>query len=139
MSFLFDASSILQLIKSLEEDRALRVIAEGCILDLSKYEVGNALWKERILRHTITDDEFHEFFGLLTTVILQSKVLGIRAQDLPDVARIAAKEKTTFYDASYIEVAKSQNLTLMTEDTKLARIATKYAKTATIKDLQRGR
>ncbi len=137
MRFLLDASSTLQLIKKLEEDMALRILSEGCVLDLGKYEVGNALWKEHILRHTITEDEFDEFFRLLTSVIIHSKIVRVEAQDLPDVAKIAAKEKITFYDASYVEVAKGQNLILITEDQKLAKAAAKYTKTATTNDLQR--
>lgn len=137
MRFLLDASSTLQLIKKLEEDMALRILSEGCVLDLGKYEVGNALWKEHILRHTITEDEFDEFFRLLSGVIIHSKIVRVEAQDLPDVAKIAAKEKITFYDASYVEVAKGQNLILITEDEKLAKAAAKYTKTATTNDLQR--
>jgi predicted nucleic acid-binding protein len=125
------------LIKKLEEDMALRILSEGCVLDLGKYEVGNALWKEHILRRTITEDEFDEFFRLLTGVIIHSKIVRVEAQDLPDVAKIAAKEKITFYDASYVEVAKGQNLILITEDEKLAKAAAKYTKTATTNDLQR--
>ena len=137
MRFLLDASSTLQLIKKLEEDMALRILSEGCVLDLGKYEVGNALWKEHILRRTITEDEFDEFFRLLSGVIIHSKIVRVEAQDLADVAKIAAKEKITFYDASYVEVAKGQNLILITEDEKLAKAAAKYAKTATTNDLQR--
>jgi predicted nucleic acid-binding protein len=137
MRFLLDASSTLQLIKKLEEDMALRILSEGCVLDLGKYEVGNALWKEHILRRTITEDEFDEFFRLLAGVIIHSKIVRVEAQDLPDVAKIAAKEKITFYDASYVEVAKGQNLILITEDEKLAKAAAKYTKTATTNDLQR--
>lgn len=137
MRFLLDASSTLQLIKKLEEDMTLRILSEGCVLDLGKYEVGNALWKEHVLRRTITEDEFDEFFRLLTGVIIRSKIVRVEAQDLPDVAKIAAKEKITFYDASYVEVAKGQNLILITEDEKLAKAAAKYTKTATTNDLQR--
>jgi predicted nucleic acid-binding protein len=91
------------------------------------------------LRRTITEDDFDEFFRLLAGVIIHSKIVRVEAQDLPEVARIAAKEKITFYDASYVEVAKGQNLILITEDEKLAKAAAKYAKTATTNDLQRGK
>lgn len=137
MRFLLDASSMLQLIRSLEEDASLRVLSEGFVLDLGKYEVGNALWKEHILRHAITEGEFHEFLQLLTNVLLHTKILRVEAQNLSDVAKIAAKETITFYDASYIEVATDQKLTLITEDAKLAKAAAKYTKTAKASDLQR--
>ena len=57
MKFLFDASSLFQVIKSVSEDGALRVLDENCILELTKYEVGNALWKEYVSHHTIGEDE----------------------------------------------------------------------------------
>jgi predicted nucleic acid-binding protein len=136
MKFLLDASSTLQLIQSFAEDTTLHILKESFVLDLGKYEVGNALWKEHTLRHTLTEDEFHEFFRLLTSVILQSKILRVEAQNLPDVAKIAAKEKITFYDASYVQVATSQKLVLITEDARLAKTAAKYTKTTTTNHLQ---
>jgi predicted nucleic acid-binding protein len=139
MRFLLDASSMLQLIKKLEEEMALRVLSEGCVLDLGKYEVGNALWKEHILRHTITEEEFDEFFRLLASVLDQSKILQVETDALPSAAKIAAKEKITFYDASYVEAARGQDLVLITEDEKLAKAASKYVKTGTTVDLQRGK
>jgi predicted nucleic acid-binding protein len=137
MRFLLDASSVLQLIKKLEEETVLRVLSEGCVLDLGKYEVGNALWKEHILRRTITEDEFDEFFRLLTSVIIHSKIIRVEAQDLHGVAEIAAREKISFYDASYVEAARGQDVALITEDAKLAKAASKYAKTGSVVDLVR--
>src|SRR3990170_2841734 len=123
MKFLFDASSMVQVIKSCEEEKTLRLLNENCILDLTKYEVGNALWKEHILHRTIGADEFRELLGLLRTIILRTKVLSVDASALPDVAEVAEKERITFYDASYVMIAKVQNLTLVTEDVRLAKVA----------------
>jgi predicted nucleic acid-binding protein len=135
MKFLFDASSMIQVIKSCEEEKALRLLNENCILDLTKYEVGNALWKEHVLRRAIEADEFRELLDLLRTIILRTKVLSVDAQDLPDVAEVAEKERITFYDASYVVIAKVQNLTLATEDANLAKAASKHTKTVPAKDV----
>lgn len=135
MKFLFDASSMVQVIKSCEEEKTLRLLSENCILDLTKYEVGNALWKEHILHRTIGADEFRESLGLLRTIILRTKVLSVDASALPDVAEVAEKERITFYDASYIMIAKVQNLTLVTEDVRLAKVASRHAKTVSGKDV----
>jgi predicted nucleic acid-binding protein len=135
MKFLFDASSMVQVIKSCEEEKTLRLLSENCILDLTKYEVGNALWKEHILHRTIGADEFRELLGLLRTIILRTKVLSVDARALPDVAEVAEKERITFYDASYITIAKVQKLTLVTEDTHLAKTAAKHTKTAAARDV----
>jgi predicted nucleic acid-binding protein len=135
MKFLFDASSMIQVIKSCEEEKALRLLSENCILDLTKYEVGNALWKEHVLRQALEADEFRELLDLLRTIILRTKVLSVDAQDLPDVAEVALKERITFYDASYVVIANVQNLTLATEDASLAKAASKHTKTVPAKDV----
>ena len=135
MKFLFDASSVIQVIKSYEEEKSLRLFSENCILDLTKYEVGNALWKEHTLHRTIGADEFRELFDLLRTVMLQTEVLSVGAHELLDVAEVAEKERITFYDASYVVVAKVHDLTLVTEDRHLAKAASKHTKTASGKDV----
>jgi len=134
MKFLFDASSMVEVIKSCEEENTLRLLSDNCILDLTKYEVGNTLWKEHILSRAIEADEFRELLDLLRTIIPRTKVLSVDAQDLPDVAEVAEKERITFYDASYVTIAKAQNLTLVTEDTNLAKAASKHTKTVPAKD-----
>jgi len=135
MKFLFDAGSMVQVIKSCEEEKTLRLFSENCILDLTKYEVGNALWKEHILHRTIGGDEFRELLDLLRIIILRTKVLSVDAHELPDVAEVAEKERITFYDASYVVIAKVQDLTLVTEDTHLAKAASKHTKTVSGKDV----
>lgn len=135
MRFLFDASAVLQVIRGFEEEKALRMLGENCILDLTKYEVGNALWKEHVLHSAITEDEFHEFLDLLRSVVVRAKILAPDPENLSDVAGVAAKEKITFYDASYIAIAKIRKLTLITEDGRLAKVASKHAKVATSKDI----
>jgi predicted nucleic acid-binding protein len=135
MKFLFDAGSMVQVIKSCEEEKTLRLFSENCILDLTKYEVGNALWKEHILHRTIGADEFRELLDLLRTIILRTKVLSVDAHELPDVAEVAEKERITFHDASYVVIAKVQDLTLVTEDTHLAKAASKHTKTVSGKDI----
>jgi len=135
MKFLFDASSVVQVIKSYEEEKTLRLLSENCILDLTKYEVGNALWKEHMLRRAIEADELKELLDLLRTVILRTKAISVDAQDLPRVAEVAKNEGITFYDASYVIAAKVQNLTLVTEDANLAKAASKHTKAVHAKDI----
>jgi len=55
--------------------------------------------------------------------------------DLPDVAEVAEKERITFYDASYVTIAKVQNLTLVTEDANLAEAASKHTKAVPAEDV----
>jgi hypothetical protein len=53
-----------------------------------------------------------------------------------DECGVAAKEKITFCDASYVHVAAGQGLTLVTEDSRIRKVAAKYAKTTTTQYLQ---
>lgn len=108
------------------------MLGDNCILDLTKYEVGNALWKEQVLHRTIGEDEFREFLDMIRSVVRHTKVLAVEAEKLSDVAEVAAKERITFYDASYVTVARAHSLTLITEDSELTSAASKYAKTGRV-------
>jgi len=136
LRFLFDACSVLQVIKDLSEEEVLRILGESCILDLTKYEVGNTLWKEYMSHHIIEEDEFRELLALFQNIILRTKILTVEASNLSDVADVAAKEKITFYDASHIVIARHQDLTLVTEDEQLSKTSSKYTKTITNKQIR---
>lgn len=135
MRALLDASAVLQVIKSFENEKALRVFDDNCVLDLTKYEVGNGLWKEYALQHAIGEDEFHEFLDSLRTVVDRAELLVPDSRNLLDIAQIATKERITFYDASYIAMAKMRKLALATEDSKLSKVASRHAKTKSTGDL----
>jgi len=136
MRFLFDASSILEMIRGFEEEATLRILSKNAVLDLTKYEVGNALWKEYVLRHVIGKSEFQEFLSLLRGVILRTQAFSVKSEDLSEIAQVAAEERVTFYDASYIDVARAHGLTLITEDEVLMKAASKHTKTASVKEIR---
>lgn len=135
MKYLVDASSVFVILRSLEEERALRLLSENCFLDLTKYEVGNALWKEHKLHHAIQQKEVEEFLDLFREVLSRTKILIVEPDDLSKVAGIATDEMTSFYDASYIIAAKNRNLTLVTEDTQLTKVASKHVRTMSSKQI----
>jgi predicted nucleic acid-binding protein len=135
MNYLFDASSLLQIIKNLDEQNALRLLTDNYVLDLTKYEVGNAIWKQHRLRHAIDEKEFYELLDLFSEILPKVKVVAVEDGELRNVAEIAAKEKTTFYDSSYIVSAKRRDLTLVTEDGNLAKLAAKRVKVTSGKQL----
>jgi predicted nucleic acid-binding protein len=130
MKYLFDASSVLPITSNMDEQRALRLFANGYLLDLTKYEVGNAIWKQYALRHSIDEKELNQLFDLLGRILPKAKVVAVAAEDLADVAKIAVKEKATFYDSSYIASAKRWDFTLVTDDSHLAKLAAKEVKVA---------
>ena len=112
---ILDASALYPLLKRLGE-KAASLLTKLAILDLTKYELGNALWRENKL-------------GLLenweNTIVLWSKIMeemptySIDIQHLRDVEKIAVERDLTFYDASYIYMAEARNLKLVTEDEEL--------------------
>ena len=112
---MLDASALYPLLKRLGE-KAASLLTKLAILDLTKYELGNAVWKEYKL-------------GLLKNwenpIVLWSKIMEemptyrIETQHLRDIEKIAVERDLTFYDASYIYMAETQNLKLITEDEEL--------------------
>ena len=112
---MLDASALYPLLKRLGE-KAASLLTKLAILDLTKYELGNAVWKEYKL-------------GLLKNwenpIVLWSKIMEemptyrIEMQHLRDIEKIAVERDLTFYDASYIYMAETQNLKLITEDEEL--------------------
>ena len=88
-----------------------------------------------MLHRTIGADEFRESLDLLRIIILRTKVLSADAHALRDIAEIADRDRMTFYDASYVMISKAQDLTLVTEDARLAKAASKYTKTLSAKDV----
>ncbi len=135
MKYLFDASSMLQIIKNLDEQKTVRLLTDSYVLDLTKYEVGNAIWKQHALRHTVNEKEFYQLLELFSTIFPKAKVVAVEDGELRNVAEIAAKERATFYDSSYIVCAKRWDLTLVTEDGKLAKLAAKRVKVVSSKQL----
>jgi len=112
---MLDASALYPLLKRLGE-KATSLLTKLAILDLTKYELGNAIWKEYKL-------------GLLKNwenpIVLWSKIMEemptyrIEMQHLRDIEKIAVERDLTFYDASYIYMAETRNLKLITEDEEL--------------------
>ncbi len=135
MKYLFDASSILQIIKNLNEQKTLHLLTDSYVLDLAKYEVGNAIWKQNALRHSVDEKEFYQLLDLFSKILPKAKVVAVEDGELRNVAEIAAREKATFYDSSYIACAKRWDLTLLTEDGNLAKLAAKRVKVASSKQL----
>ncbi|WP_054856544.1 hypothetical protein [Vulcanisaeta sp. JCM 16159] len=56
MSYLFDASSIMNIIKHMKRG-ALSILRGNYVLDLTMYEIGNALWKDVTLFRILTENE----------------------------------------------------------------------------------
>ncbi len=124
-SLLFDASSILTLVRELRRDAADK-LADGATISLAYYEVGNALWRECFLLKRISRGEaevllkdIYEIMGQMTVASLQSENEGNAVLD------IACKFNLSFYDSAYLAEADKSKSTLVTDDKKLAAMAQK--------------
>ena len=113
MKYLIDTSALYPLILTLR-DKVLLYIDILFVLDLTRYEVGNVLWKE-YRRGRIK--------SLETAILLFQEVLDsmnrLMIDDIGGVLKIAVDKNITFYDASYIYIAEKMGLKLVSEDDEI--------------------
>lgn len=112
---IIDASALYPLLKKLGE-KAASLLAELAILDLTKYELGNAIWKEH--RQGLLEN-WEKTIEEWSKIMEEIPTYTIEASSLKDVEKIAVERDLTYYDASYIFVAETRNLILITEDKEL--------------------
>ena len=117
MSYLLDANAFLDLVR-----RKKTLIAGQYILDLTIYEIGNAIWKEVTLFRTLTKDEAIQFMTDLMNIIQKMNIIRIQ-EDLNQIMSLAIEKHLTFYDAAYLHFAAKKGLTLVTNDKKLFSVA----------------
>ena len=111
MSYLFDASSIFEAIVR----NKVEVLAGNYTVELARFELGNVLWKRR---DCVNAEKYKSLASLVKRTLNLMEVLSIDCNEA-EVAELADRLNITFYDASYVFLAKSKNLSLVTEDKKL--------------------
>lgn len=117
---LYDTSALLNLI--LKGSGSLAVLQEQAVLDLTIYEFGNSIWKISYLQKKITKEEACSLLEVCLTVRANMKVMNI--QDIEEeVKKISLDTGLSFYDSSYLALAKTHNLVLVTDDKKLSKAA----------------
>uniref|UniRef100_A0A7C4BCN1 PIN domain-containing protein n=1 Tax=Ignisphaera aggregans TaxID=334771 RepID=A0A7C4BCN1_9CREN len=114
--FLLDASAIYSLLTGLGH-RVLDFVDMFSVLDLTVYEVGNAIWKNymrgRIANIGVVVEFFEEFLSMLKRFSI--------GNEIEEVLRIAIENNLTFYDSAYLYTARKNQLKLVTEDQELLR------------------
>jgi len=134
VGYLLDASSLLNIIERFGE-KALSVLRGSSVLDLTVYEVGNSVWS---LVYSHKEIDYESGLRIMKAVVrlsAQLSVISIKEKVL-EAYDLTIKEGLTFYDASYLVAAQSMDLTLVTDDEKLAAKAGKYLSVLSSKDLQ---
>ena len=123
-----DASVFLPLLLNL--GRRFKELSERLslhVLDLTVYEVCNGLWKESSKLKRIDARTASELCYYSKEVANRcSEVHPISELDVRKVIEIALESGLTFYDSSYLELAKELGAALATEDRELSRVAPEY-------------
>ena len=136
MNYLLDSSSLLFLIRSTNDERKMSVIKEAKVLDLTYYEIGNAVWKESSPSKSLSGANLEKVVEAVNYCFTNMESISLAPVDLAGILEIARKEKLTFYNSSYLYATKKNNLTLVTEDEKLARASKKYTRTRNVLSLK---
>lgn len=129
-SLLFDASSLIYSLKI----RNLKLLYNNYIQLLTIYEAINALWKESYLTKAITSEEAGELTNILNEIIDLMNMINPHGYE-KEILENAWKLGITAYDASYVVIAKKNNLILVSEDEKLKRKIGDIIKIISLKEL----
>jgi predicted nucleic acid-binding protein len=127
VSYIFDSSAIFKAIR----ENLVENLAGNYTLELARYELGNALWKEHTVRGKIDADELRRLAMLVksTLNILTMLEVGCREEE---ILTLAGKLRLTFYDASYTYLAQEKKLPLITEDRSLLNKARRVIEALTL-------
>lgn len=115
VEYVLDASALGALLEKLGE-KGLRYLEGAVTLDLALYELGNLLWKACRLRGVVSEEEALEGARSLAKVLELVRREQIRGEDAEGIMALALSLGLTFYDASYLYLAKSRGVFLVTED-----------------------
>lgn len=139
MKFLLDASALLPLVtRSGKKLIAEAARADLITTDLAIYEACNGLWKLATLLKTLTLKDAQDIATVLNELTAKNLIqtINFTSINLAQTLDIAQKAQITFYDASYISAAQNTKATLVTEDQKLLKAASKSVKTMSFTQLQ---
>jgi predicted nucleic acid-binding protein len=119
MVHLLHSSAIILTLKRLREN-SVDLLDGEATLNLAYYEIGNVIWKECTLEGSIEPLEAINRFREVAQILEIMKIEEIKSdEELGEIMKIAIEQKLTFYDASYLQVAKNKRCTLVTGDGKL--------------------
>jgi predicted nucleic acid-binding protein len=132
---LIDTSSLMLLMKTADIQTELNHLRTSFLLDLTFYEAGNAIWKETCLTKFLTKNESEVLRNRVQTVLARTDKILCEASNFQKILDISESEKLSFYDSSYLFIAKEKGLVLVTEDTKLRTKAEKHVEVQNVATL----
>ncbi len=130
---LFDASALLNVVRN-RDSRSIGILDKQYILDLTVYEITNAIWRLSYREKKITIEQSSTLLDSMLLLMQRMEISNI--SDLEKhVQEVAIKEGLTAYDASYLAVAEKLGITLVTDDRELEKAARRYTKVMKTSDL----
>lgn len=114
MKYLFDSSAVFRAIKENKVD----FLTGNYTLELARYELGNIIWKDYFLLTKISKEESKKIVKAVKHTLTIMEVLQIDGSE-EEILETATQLKISFYDASYVYLAKAKELRLITEDLRL--------------------
>ncbi len=133
--YLLDASAFILLIKKADVQTTFECLQNSQILDLTYYEIGNAIWKESTLTKFLTPEESKTLEKVVQTILMRTDRIVNEAETFQKILEIAKNENLSFFDSSYTYFAKEKGLKLITEDEQLKAKAQKYVNVQNINAL----
>lgn len=130
MKFVFDSSSIFEAIVR----GKIKALAGNYTLDLAKYELGNILWKRGTLIGDLNVDAYKRLIRIFKRALDMMELVDVRCHE-DEVAELAEKFNLTFYDASYVFLAKFKGIPLVTEDRIIRSKVGNYLKILAVEEL----
>ena len=131
MKYIFDASSIFTAIR----EKKIRLLTGNYTLEIARYELGNIVWKDHILQHSISKEEAEKAVKAIRHTLALMEVLQAASNE-EAIFEIATELKITFYDAAYVYMAKAKELQLITEDLRLIKKVTPRIKASGLNEIK---
>jgi predicted nucleic acid-binding protein len=131
MKYLFDSSAIFKVMK----ENKIELLTGNYTLELARYELGNIIWKDCVLHEKISGQEAKMMAKTIKQILNLVEVLEIEGSE-EAIVDTAIQLKITFYDASYAYFAKTKDLRLITEDTRLIKKITPTTDVSMIENIK---
>ncbi|NHI04047.1 hypothetical protein DYY67_1422 [Candidatus Nitrosotalea sp. TS] len=98
-----------------QDSRSIGILSKQYVLDLTVYEVLNAIWKLSYREKKITQEQSSALLDSILLLMQRMNTVGINGLE-KRMHELATKEGLTAYDSSYLTVAEKLDLVLVTDD-----------------------
>jgi predicted nucleic acid-binding protein len=129
LSYVFDSSSIYALLTK----GKIELLGGNYTVFLAKLELGNIVWKEVFLHKRISREEGLRLLSFISKVL---NTMNLEDVNCKETEEIALDYDITFYDASYVWLARKLDLPLVTEDNKLRKAVERELKVLSVDEIK---